>query len=530
MDPSPPPPKRVLLLTNSEHGQANVFLATSYALLTLPDADVEVHFASFPPIQPAVSSTSAHARRDRPSARPIVFHALDGNDMVTAWSRPEILAEQAALYTPSAVPLVHAVRRGLLLLKVMLPWSGDEFVRLMKAVVKVVEEVGPDVVAVDPAFAPGLTALRGLGCRFVVLAPNTIKDFAMPLQPRGEALWKYPCIGTPYPFPPPPPLLPQNTLFTLLSLLLSILLDPTRRALTRYLSTHFPTARLTTLSDLSLNPHFAGTDRATKFLVANLPEIEFPLSYLPKHIVPCGPMLRPARAVGEMDCELAGWLEQAEAGVVYINLGTHVFYGEGLAGEVARAVRVLLDRVAGKGVRVLWKIPRGPGKDGGVFGEGSVVERVLGGELREGTVRVVEWLEAEPAAVLAVGTVVCAVHHGGANSFLESVAAGVPQVILPLWMDTFDFARRAELLGIGRWGNRVAGTLCERGELGSVLIDLIAGERSSGYRQKARELAELCKKGGGGRVIAARHILAEITVGSVEGGKETERLLGPASI
>jgi len=36
-------------------------------------------------------------------------------------------------------------------------------------------------------------------------------------------------------------------------------------------------------------------------------------------------------------------------------------------------------------------------------------------------VRVVEWVEAEPSAVLETGAVGCAVHHGGANSFLESV-------------------------------------------------------------------------------------------------------------
>lgn len=105
-------------------------------------------------------------------------------------------------------------------------------------------------------------------------------------------------------------------------------------------------------------------------------------------------------------------------------------------------------------------------------------------------------------------------------------SAGVPQVVLPLWMDTFDFARRAESLGIGRWGNQVAGTLCEKTELGSVLVDVVAGERSSGYAQKARELAELCKRSGGGRVIAARHLLAEIEADPAE-GKETDALLGP---
>lgn len=87
--------------------------------------------------------------------------------------------------------------------------------------------------------------------------------------------------------------------------------------------------------------------------------------------------------------------------------------------------------------------------------------------------------------------------------------SGVPQVVLPVWMDTYDFARRAEILGIGRWGNRLAGKLCESGELGAVLVDVIAGERSSAFAHKAKELAELCRKSGGGRVVAARHILAE---------------------
>jgi hypothetical protein len=77
-------------------------------------------------------------------------------------------------------------------------------------------------------------------------------------------------------------------------------------------------------------------------------------------------------------------------------------------------------------------------------------------------------------------------------------------------MDTYDFARRAEMLGIGRWGNRIAGGLCEGGELGAVLVDVLVGERSEGYARKARELAEVCKRGGGGRIVAARHILAEI--------------------
>jgi hypothetical protein len=97
-------------------------------------------------------------------------------------------------------------------------------------------------------------------------------------------------------------------------------------------------------------------------------------------------------------------------------------------------------------------------------------------------------------------------------------------------MDTYDFARRVEYLGIGRWGNQKADKLCESEELGSILTDVVVGERASAYAQKAKELAELCNKSGGGRVIAARHILAEIEGSSrqtlpSEGDQETDVLL-----
>ncbi|KAH6856223.1 glycosyltransferase family 1 protein [Chaetomium sp. MPI-CAGE-AT-0009] len=434
MNPSPAL-KRVLLLTNSEHGQANVFLATSYALLTLEDEDVEVHFASFHPIKSFVSATSDHAQQDKPGARPIIFHTINGVDMVSAWTRPEIMAKQEALKNRNILPLVHAIRRTLMVLKVTLPWTGQEFVQIMHSVTGIVHDVQPDSIAVDPCFSPALTVLRHIKARFIVLSPNTIKDFALPVQPNAEALWKYP----------------------------------------RYL--------------------------------------EFPLRVVPPHVVPCGPMLRPARAVGEVDGELAGWLAGG-SGVVYVNLGTHVIFDGERAAEMAGAVKMLKGReveVEGKGKGVE-----------GVFGPGGVVERVLGEEVRSGVVKVVDWLEAEPMAVLETGVVVCAVHHGGANSFLEAVCAGVPQVVLPVWMDTFDFARRAELLGIGRWGNRLSRKLCEEKELGAILTEVVAGEKASAYAQKAKELAAVCNESGGGKVIAARYILARIEGDQVQSPSEGE--------
>lgn len=97
--------------------------------------------------------------------------------------------------------------------------------------------------------------------------------------------------------------------------------------------------------------------------------------------------------------------------------------------EMATAIRILLDHSRSvlwidtskrlKGLQVLWKLNRKGEYE--VLKEGSEVYKILGKDIDKGYVRIVDWIEAEPTAVLGCGRVVCAVHHGGANSFLETV-------------------------------------------------------------------------------------------------------------
>ncbi|KAB5540331.1 hypothetical protein GE09DRAFT_1205720 [Coniochaeta sp. 2T2.1] len=513
-------PKRILLLTNSEHGQANVFLAVSHALLTLPPSDphhqnVHLHFASFPPIAPSVTSTASYALSSSPSpsSTPITFHPIRGIPMHRAWSRPDFQPEHDG--TRHAQGLLTAWHKMQVLLRVTLPWTGPEFMDIFDSVVDILRQVNPHVVAVDPAFAPALTAVRHLGVRYVVLSPNTIKDFAVPFQPNLEALWRYPCVGSAFPFPIPWRYVPLNVLLVVLALL-AVLFDGHRRRLGEYVRLHSSScgggggATLTTLSELSMGP----PDSGVKVLVANRLALEFPLKVLPRHVVPCGPIVRPARGVAEVDPELAAWVRGGKT--VYVNLGTHVRMSKGSAVEMATGLRALLDHARTvalgekkvQGLRVLWKLALEEGEGGW---ENSRVYSILGRDVEDGAVRIVRWIEPEPTAVLAEENVVCAVHHGGANSFLEAASAGIPQVVLPVWMDTFDFARRVELLGIGRWGNRMSNrTKTPWGrELGNVLIDIMLGEQSTQIRDKAQGLARLCNRNGGGRVIAAKMILKE---------------------
>ena len=250
-----------------------------------------------------------------------------------------------------------------------------------------------------------------------------------------------------------------------------------------------------------------------KLLVANRREVEYPLKKMPSHIIPCGPMISPSPPVGEADPELTEWLDRAPT--VYINMGTH--FQTSLPGikAIMGGLRIVIDNIAAQRDRggpitrlqVLWKL-RGldftPEQQ-------AEVNALLGDELAKDTVRVVEWLKPAPLSVLNHPNVVCFVNHGGANSFLEGVVAATPQVVIPAWMDCFDFACRVELLGIGVWGNKKTTGYMLPWDLGAALTEVLIGPRSQAIRDKAQELGRLCNRVPG-RVVAAKTILAETQV------------------
>jgi hypothetical protein len=176
-----------------------------------------------------------------------------------------------------------------------------------------------------------------------------------------------------------------------------------------------------------------------KILVANRPEIEFPM-VVPQHVTPCGPVMRPAPSVAEVDPELDAWLRRGPT--VFISLGTHRFMDEDEAVEMAEVVRRVLDAdderksedvggVRGR-LQVLWKLKKVEtdqnygslkqyvGKDFGTE-PGGRIHGVLGEALDSDRVRVVDWVKPQPSAVLQTGQVVCSIHHGGANSFNDAL-------------------------------------------------------------------------------------------------------------
>jgi len=95
---------------------------------------------------------------------------------------------------------------------------------------------------------------------------------------------------------------------------------------------------------------------------------------------------------------------------VLICLGTIYAGTPEQVAELAGGVRILVEKR--RDVQVLWKLR--PEKEQGGR-EATAVEEILGGVVKEGRVRITEWLEADPVAILQSGCVVAYVNHGGAN-------------------------------------------------------------------------------------------------------------------
>ena len=79
-------------------------------------------------------------------------------------------------------------------------------------------------------------------------------------------------------------------------------------------------------------------------------------------------------------------------------------------------------------------------------------------------------------------------------------------MVLPMWVDLYDFAVRAEFLGIGVWGNEKSAPNWTAEELGESFLRVLGdGHGAASIRQKARELGWISQKDPG-RIRAAWEI------------------------
>ncbi|ESK86475.1 udp-glucoronosyl and udp-glucosyl transferase family protein [Moniliophthora roreri MCA 2997] len=471
----------ILLITNSEYGQANVALAVAYELAQHPN--IQVHVASFPRLQKRVAKLQTLL----PDASNFIgFHMITGPSYEEALSRTLSTPNfsRVLFHSPGCQGAIQSYKHT----SVIMPWTVEEYYHQLLCIERIVEEVNPVGIVGDPLMPGAVDVCRKTKRSYLVLSPNSPKDLVGLSQPGLRGLWKYPACGSGFPFPVPLHLIPVN-IYLIFWLVFYLVIDDRLKQVNAMRKEYGVTSPIMAFSD------------QYPYLFPAMTETEFPGLYIPPNITLTGPILLPSTPVENCDARLFQWLSNSGTKTVLINFGSHVMSNTDHIRQLADGIRVLLDCVPE--AQVLWKLIT----DGET---GNALEEVLGKHMEAGKVKVTEWLEAEPYAVLCHPNTACSVHHGGANSFFEAISAGVPQVIMPVWYDTYEFARRAECLGIGVWGSQSSAPSAEAQEFGAALVRVLGGSvDGEEMKRNAKLLSKLYQKkyGGNGRRNAAERIL-----------------------
>ncbi|KAH8668683.1 hypothetical protein BX600DRAFT_496715 [Xylariales sp. PMI_506] len=493
---------KILFLCNSDYGQANVYLATVYALMEL-DVPVELHIGAFEQMEGMVNETISMAAEKLRSPRRLIFHAIHGLSQFEAMIRPELgIMETWELPLPNRANTVKFLSK---FVNGSIPWEADEFATIFDQTRSIIDNVEPDLTVVDCLFVPGLTLAHHLKLRWTILAPNTIKDFAAFQQPKLAGLWKYPVLGSALQFPISWSQVLTNIYFSLV-LAYSAITSNRARIITENIRKHTGDSSLVlmTLAEVGV---LTPPPQDVQVLVAMSEDLDYPFAAIPDYIKPLGLVVRPCDPIADTDEELHHWLSRGPT--LYANLGTQLALTPTEALELALALKDTLDSAdrvgygADKKLQVLWKLmckqedPNEPRlerrESNSIEWEGDWIQvwNCLQSYIEAERVRITPWIEPNPSSILQSGHIICSLHHGGANSWAESTCAGVPHVVLPAWIDCYDFGNRTELANIGICANRKSAPRCERFELGDALKAVILGPDAQMFQDTAKRVAKL---------------------------------------
>ncbi|KAI2465912.1 hypothetical protein F4781DRAFT_445583 [Annulohypoxylon bovei var. microspora] len=476
----------VLFIVNFEFGLSNVHLATAHALLER-HPEVHIHFASFPLTAPRVERISKHGRSMTPSAPEIVFHELPGQHMFARAMAAAGKTISNMLHPPGRASIDKV---GKDLAFYVAPWSGEAHFALYQQLTEIIDEVDPSLVILDIFCRPGLDAARNRGRLHAFIVPNIPIDVFPQHQPYAGWLWKYPVMGSGIPYPIPWSRVLENIYINM-----------------RYYRI------------LSSMPHFKagqkfleskGLDRITysdlyrsnvPFFIQGLTEASIPLDVIPPNVTYTGPMSLSLSTVEEVSPDLSQWL--ARAPTLLINLGSIFAWSEDLATAMAQAVAdILIERAD---LQVLWKFRKTDKELGGVPYGDEFMTPVLP-FLENGRLKIVPWIPVEPTSLFETGHIIASVNHGGAGCFNEALGTGIPQIVLPQWLDHYSIAQSARYIGVGVWACQETSPAFTAKCLHDAFFTVLNNNKTAiPLREKARQIGEIAQRDPG-RYVAAREI------------------------
>ncbi len=175
--------RNILLLTNSEYGQANVMLAVVHELLLQREFDI--HIASYPTLGRRINDL--HASLTSKEISSLTFHALPGQALIDAFA-----SRGDEFGTPHHPGIQGTIKSYNEIQNVVAPWDGPEYIEGYNRCLELFETLQPAMVVVDPLYSQGLDACWRTARKHIVLSPTSLKEVAINVQPRLAFLWKYP--------------------------------------------------------------------------------------------------------------------------------------------------------------------------------------------------------------------------------------------------------------------------------------------------------------------------------------------------
>ncbi|PSR78623.1 hypothetical protein PHLCEN_2v7370 [Hermanssonia centrifuga] len=437
----------IVFISLSVSGQLNIHLASIEHMLTLGPSES-------PPLNIHLISFDPAEKRARTlaaSASPrhsFTFHGLGELTLFTETSQNGTIDR----HRPAELFRKDGLKPYTYLAE-LFGYNPDHYIRAYERILEIFREIKPkiNVAAVDTTMPMAMDACTTAGIHWGVLCPNSGIELFKHQQPRLEGFWKHPAI----------------------------------RALEVRRSKAGIQGRV-------FNKSF---QRLPFFICSSVMEMEFPHIPSPNVVFP-GPILVPVPPLSSATYpDLTAFFDRKRT--VIINLGSNFWYSHEDVESVADAILDAQQRCQEKGsFQVLWKL-------NGKKAFEIMLEKKFGKQ--SDTVRIDEWIEPDTLAVLQHPNVVAFVNHGGASN------AGVPQILLPQWLDLYEYAVRTEWLGHGIYANKGHPAEIVADQLADAFLRVLSDDEGKILKAKSLEIAEACRRGGGVQTVA-RTLLAAATI------------------
>ncbi|KAI0098013.1 UDP-Glycosyltransferase/glycogen phosphorylase [Nemania sp. FL0031] len=465
-----------LFLTTSDYGLSNVHVATAQALLER-QPHIRLHYGSFAPMASRLERLCSHTKRTY--GKDVIFHPIHGFSVIDT-CRSFGKNTSNSIHAPGWAGINQLCQDMQLFIS---PWKGEDHLAIYEEIGRIIDEVDPAVIVLDTLFRPAIDATRDKNRLHAIISPNTLIENFPAVQPWGKMLWKYPAMGSGLPYPVPWRKIPENILLNL-KFISTMIWMPEMKEKQAFLKS----------KGLKDPINFFALHRPdVPWLSQTMPEAAIPVDIIPENVTCTGPITLSLGTVEEQDKELASWLKRAPT--VLVNLGSGYEFSEESATAMAKAIEKVLQA---SNVQVLWKIKKDSSYDD------HFMDPLLT-YTHTGRVKIERWLAADPTALLESGHVIASVHHGGSGCYHEAISAGIPQVILPLWLDLYGFAQLAEYTGVGVWGCRESSPVWTADCLSHAILRVVDGIGHKSFRDNAQRLQVLAQARPG-RYVAAEKI------------------------